>query len=152
MTRIKGVILLLFVSTAVMSTDCHQLSQLDWLLGEWHMDGQGSAVTERWQRVSDVSFEGLGSTTSKANPTQTTSESMRLVDMSGDLFFLAKVPNNPLPVAFAASGCAPGQVLFTNEGHDFPQYLAYQVVADGSLKVQVSSRNNPGFVLTYQKK
>ena len=152
MTRIWGVILLLIVSTAGMSTDCRQLSQLDWLLGEWHMDGMSSTVTERWHRVSEASFEGLGSTTSKANPAQTTSESMRLVDMSGELFFLAKVPNNPLPVAFVASGCEPGRVLFSNEGHDFPQYLAYQMAADGTLKVQVSSRSNPGFVLAYRKR
>ena len=144
-------ILLMSLTPAAMAADCSQLSQLNWLLGTWHMNGQDRAVSEHWQRVSEISFEGLGSTTSKANPSQTTSESMRLVEMSGELFFLAKVPNNPLPVAFAASGCEPGRVLFSNEGHDFPQYLDYQMNEDGTLKVQVSSRSNPGFALEYQK-
>lgn len=144
-------ILLMPLSSAVLAADCTQLSQLNWLLGDWQMDGQNSEVTEHWQRVSATSYEGIGTTTSKSNPAQTTAESMRLLDMSGELFFLAKVPNNPLPVAFAASGCEPGRVIFSNEAHDFPQYLAYQLSPDGTLKVQVSSRNNPGFVLAYQK-
>jgi len=133
------------------AADCTRLSQLDWLLGLWHMDGPNSQVAEHWQQVSDVSFEGRGTTTSKQHPGQTTSETMRLVEMSGEVFFLAKVPNNHLPIAFAAHSCEPGRVVFSNEGHDFPQYLAYQMTADGVLNVQVSSRSNPGFVLNYAR-
>ena len=50
-----------------------------------------------------VNIEGAGATRESGSSTVETTETLRLVEMSGEVFYLAKTRQNPLPVAFKLS-------------------------------------------------
>ncbi len=144
------------------------LDQLKWLSGEWQAKMGQSTVLERWQVLSNNTFEGEGRTIA-ADGKVKQQESLRLVQMQQQIFYLAKVAHNPLPVAFKLEECAAGRLKFVNMAHDFPKQLDYvlqQSAADPSvpalpsehksenlqLQVYVSDGAGKGFTLLFTKK
>ena len=65
---------------------CESLDTLFWLIGEW-ASADGSSG-ETWSKASASTFEGAGQVG--------TEESLRLVEMSGEVFYLAKVGHNAI--------------------------------------------------------
>lgn len=137
------------------------LDQLSWLSGEWQASMGKSTVLERWQAVSADSFEGEGQTIA-ADGKVKQQESLRLVQMQQQIFYLAKVSHNPLPVAFKLEECAAGRLKFVNMAHDFPKQLEYilkpvessagAAAAQSQLQVNVSDGADKGFSLLFLKK
>ena len=68
--------------------------------------------------------------------------------MQDQLFFLAKVNGNDLPVAFKATKCSGNSIQFENPKHDFPQRLIY-TRGKNSLKVEVSDEQGKGFSMAF---
>jgi len=148
------------------------LQQLSWLSGEWQASMGKSTVLERWQAVSADSFEGEGQTIA-ADGNIKQQESLRLVQMQQQIFYLAKVSHNPLPVAFKLEECAAGRLKFVNMAHDFPKQLEYilkpveqaagpaaapsqlqsqsQLQSPSQLQVHVSDGAGKGFSLLFLK-
>ena len=127
------------------ASECEDLSSLAWLLGAWQATTKTAVITESWQRVSSETFEGVGTTLSGEKQTR---ETMRLLEMDGEIFYLAKVKQNPLPVAFKLDLCQQGQATFVNQSHDFPKRLVYTITEDG-LHVDVSDGKGSGFELHF---
>ena len=114
-------ILLLTASfTAVYSQSCDSLESVEWITGEWIAEHEDVITREKWVKVSARSFEGVGGITRKTTG-ETSGETLRLVEMSGEIFFIAKVAQNPLPVAFKLTHCPAGVAVFENASHDFPK-------------------------------
>ncbi|GGO73719.1 DUF6265 family protein [Bowmanella pacifica] len=128
--------------------DCNDLSALHWLLGQWQQQGDDKNYQENWYQVSPHSFEGTAGSGSQ-NAAQR--EALRIVNMQGKLFYLAKVSENPLPIAFLLQHCHAGEAIFVNAGHDFPQRLHYKRVQD-KLIIRVESLQGKGFSLQLHKK
>lgn len=131
------------------AADCH-LSSLNPLVGQWQAHTKKSVVSEHWHQVSKHSFEGKGQTHDLSG-TLKDSEELRLVQMQGTVFYLAKVKHNPLPVAFALASCTNNSFRFENKNHDFPKQLDYQLLTPDSLKVDVSDGAGQGFVLNFKR-
>lgn len=141
------------------------LEQLSWLSGEWQASMGKSSVLERWQAISADSFEGESQTIA-ADGKVKQQESLRLVQMQQQIFYLAKVSHNPLPVAFKLEACEAGRLKFVNMAHDFPKQLEYVLkpveTSAGSeadlsnlqpqLQVNVSDGAGKGFSLLFLKK
>lgn len=143
------------------------LEQFSWLSGEWQASMSKSTVLERWQVLSAETFEGEGKTIA-ANGKVKQQESLRLVQMQQQIFYLAKVAHNPLPVAFKLEECAAGRLKFVNMAHDFPKQLEYVLTqprsqppvpgqkaeqpAEQQLQVHVSDGAGKGFSLLFSKK
>jgi len=127
-----------------------ELSSLDPLVGQWQVQTKKSVVSESWRKVSDQSFEGLGNTYDLAGVLKD-SEELRLVQMQGTVFYLAKVKHNPLPVAFALISCQNNRFRFENKDHDFPKQLDYQLLSTDSLQVDVSDGTEKGFRLNFNR-
>jgi hypothetical protein len=72
--------------------------------------------------------------------------------MAGEVFYIAKVAHNPLPIAFKLSECGEGLAVFTNPAHDFPRRLEYRLAGD-ALSVQVSdgTEGGKGFTLNFKR-
>lgn len=130
----------LLISTNVNANTCSSLTQLNWLIGEWQTEKSASFVNEIWQKVSDDTFEGQGKTNSS-------SESLRLVKMADEVFYLAKVSHNPLPVAFKLSHCKNKQFVFENMQHDFPNKIEYRQINSNVLQVIVSGKAEKSFTI-----
>lgn len=139
---------LLFITQNIEAKPKCTIANINWLNGEWLQQSEKSRISEKWQTVSDLTMEGTGYTQKTGSDTRQY-ETMRIVYMSGQLYFLAKVDHNALPVAFAATACGEKSVEFSNPKHDFPNILHYQL-KENRLLVDVKNNEGKGFQLTFR--
>lgn len=137
------------ISFTASGSVCNDLNQLSWLEGHWVSKGKKSITLETWAKVSNDTFEGKGESRDLQNQPKS-SESLRLVNMSGELFYLAKVAQNSAPVAFKATDCKIDFAIFENKAHDFPNQLIYTRKND-LLEVNVRNNAGQGFSLIFHK-
>jgi len=146
------ILALLFASAAPAgATECQSLAAARWMLGDWATGNETSVFHESWIELGPRTFEGTGSERSLADGKSLGSEALRLVEMAGGVYYLAKVGHNPLPVAFALTECAADRLVFENPAHDFPRRLEYRQSAEGGMIVTVSDGANPGFTLNFER-
>lgn len=140
-----------FNSIAV-ETKCTSLNQIQWILGEWRTakpnDG-GAMVKEHWVKVSDKTFEGLGQVVDTQGNMKS-QETLRLVNLSGKIYFIAKVAENPLPISFKATQCDGKSVWLENHEHDFPQQIIYSH-SDKGLNARVQNKEGEGFTVDFRR-
>lgn len=113
------------------------LEQLDWIIGKWKRESRRGEVYETWQRLSDSTVEGDSWIVSSSDGKKVPLESLLLVEMAGDVFYIPKVAENEYPVPFRLTSMEPGRVVFENPTHDFPQKIIYQRTGDDELKVTI---------------
>lgn len=131
---------------------CDSLQSVAWLLGDWRGGSGDNILLESWVEISPKTFEGLGETRSKAGNMLQSHEMLRLLDMDGEIFYLAKVGHNALPVAFKLSQCSDMNAVFDNPDHDFPQKLVYRLAGKDRLSVTVSDGNDKGFTIYFRRR
>ena len=124
---------------------CNSLSDLDWLLGEWKTQVKQDLTnefltSETWLKLSDKTFEGFGKTANNI-------ESLRLLEMSDEIFYLAKVSHNPSPIAFKLTACKSNAFIFENEQHDFPNTIEYKQINSNAIQVKVSGKTEKSFTI-----
>lgn len=150
MLKVVSLMLLCLVfQPALQAKTCDRVESLTWLLGNWTAENNRLKINETWNRVSDRTFEGSGTTYSKAENKIVSSETLRLVEMSGEVFYLAKVTSNDLPVAFKLTSCSGKTAIFENSLHDFPKTISYQLNKNNNITVLVSGDNDEGFSMEY---
>lgn len=145
------IILCCLFPVTTLAGDCSTLSTIDWLTGQWTSVAEQTVISENWQRLSDTAWEGTGETRDKESGALRGSESLLLVAMSGEVFYVAKVAHNKLPVAFKLTVCGDRTAVFENPGHDFPKKIEYVLNPGGQLTVQVSDGGDQGFEIRFQK-
>ncbi|MBU2879770.1 DUF6265 family protein [Aliiglaciecola lipolytica] len=143
------VIIILNAHVEAADSKCVSLTQLQWLVGNWQTTPDGN-TQESWLKISDDTLTGTGSSRDASGKLQQ-QESMRLVQMQTEIFYLAKVGHNSLPVAFRAKNCTANTVTFENPNHDFPKQIEY-LRTENTLLVNVSGNNGRGFKVHYQLK
>ena len=128
---------------------CTSLQPLSWLYGEWVEQAGNRVSKEQWNNVSPKTLEG--STQVINDGKESHFETIRIVEMSGAVFYIAKVPQNPLPVAFKLIHCSDNQFFFENLTHDFPNRIDYHFINANKMRVDVSDKNGKGFSVNYKK-
>lgn len=121
----------------VQAQTCDNLDQLQWLVGDWKSDRKNGVVLESWEQTSPLTFEGVGITLSKAGD-EIDREWLRLLSMKNQIFYLAKVDHNSLPVPFQLTLCQPNRLIFQNPQHDFPKVITYYQKDESRLTVTIS--------------
>ena len=115
---------------------------LGWLNGVWYAD-QGKKITgEEWHRISANTYEGRGYIIQESGNDTTVFESLRLLKMHDDIFYLAYVKHNSLPVAFKLTRTNNDSTFFENAAHDFPQKIVYIKTGSNSFSVHVEGVEN----------
>ena len=147
---IRVLILACWTSVAGAS-ECSSLSSLGWLLGEWLAEGSKTTWRESWTAIAPKIWEGRGVEASKSDPGKQSSEELRMVEMGGSVFYLAKVAQNELPIPFRLVECGDDRLVFANPAHDFPRRLDYTRKRDGRLQVRVSDGADKGFMLDFAR-
>lgn len=132
------------------ATPC-RLDSLEWMLGSWTTAAGKQVIREEWTRVSTDTWEGAGRTIAGEGGAVLSGESLRLVEMAGGVFYLAKVDHNELPTAFRLTECSASHAVFENPAHDFPRKLDYRLSPDGQLTVLVSDGADKGFRLEFTR-
>ncbi|MFT6732800.1 MAG: hypothetical protein ACJAS9_000982 [Polaribacter sp.] len=137
--------LCLIFQPTVQAKNCGTVESLTWLVGNWKSENSKLKIKESWKRISSNTFEGSGSTYSIEKKKIVSSESLRLVEMSGEVFYVAKVASNDLPVAFKLTSCTAKTAIFENSIHDFPKKIIYQLNKEKNITIFVSGENGKGF-------
>ena len=119
--------------------------------GEWVRESPRGTYMERWHVQSDSTFEGFSEVRSPAGELRAY-EALRIVAIGGEVFYIAKVGENALPVPFKMVSCEPGEVRFENAAHDFPKSLTYTQNEAGSLHVAVRGEGEDGFDLHFKRR
>ncbi|WP_299496717.1 DUF6265 family protein [uncultured Shewanella sp.] len=127
---------------------CQSLDTMHWLSGDWEYKDAKQEIREYWLVVSSNTMEGHGVSISN---TMTSRETLRIVVMSGEVFYFAKVASNSLPIAFKLTHCESDRLIFENKHHDFPQKIIYQFINPNKITVFVSGEDNKGFKVNYQR-
>jgi hypothetical protein len=131
------------------ASECSSLASMRWLLGDWLAESDKSTWRETWTESSPATWEGRGIEVAKAEAGKQSAEDLRLVEMGGSVFYLAKVTHNELPIPFRLVDCGDDRLVFANPAHDFPRRLDYQRQPDGRLQVRVSDGADKGFTLDF---
>lgn len=159
MQRTKVMALLLLAGLGQVAGSC-ELAELDFLTRVdgnkqaneaqvWLSDSDGNRTTESWQWVSDSTLEGQGQLIDLETLEVVYSESLRLVEMDGSIFYIAKPDQNAMPTAFKLTSCEDNRFVFENPEHDFPKRIEY-VKKDRGVDVLVSDGAEKGFKVEFQ--
>jgi hypothetical protein len=146
---ISSVSLWLTFQTTVQASACDTVESVKWLIGNWYSENSRLKTYELWKRISDKTFEGSGYTFSIEKNKIVSSETLRLVEMSGEVFYVAKVASNDLPVAFKLTSCTAETATFENSLHDFPKKLSYKLNKEKNISVFVSGEKGKGFSIEF---
>lgn len=118
------------------------VNDFNWLLGTWKHEATNSTTFESWRKASDKTLEGESWRVNKATQQRVFGEAILLAEMGGEVFYLPKTSDNPLPVAFKLTSSQANEVAFENPKHDFPQKIHYKLNADGTVTALVSGTMN----------
>lgn len=147
---ILPLLILVSFASCAHAQPCDSVQSINWMLGHWTSDEGKNVTTESWKRVSPETYEGLGETHSKESKQLISSESLRLVEMANEVFYVAKVAHNEHPIAFKLTQCSSQMAVFENPDHDFPKKLEYQLDKN-QLTVIVSDGKEKGFKVSFEK-
>lgn len=137
-------------SQRVFAQSCKSLDDLQVFLGNWRAESPNNVTTESWAKVSDHSFEGKGLVEDRSGSPDS-SESLRIVEMSGEIFYIAKVKANEFPTSFKLTRCNQSKFDFENPTHDFPKKISYKFIKDKKLIVTVGGNDDEAFEINFQK-
>ena len=144
-------LLYLLFPAITQAADCSSLDTIKWIAGKWISVSEQTVTSEGWQPLSESSWEGSGETRDKTSGELRGSESLRLLAMAGEVFYLAKVDHNTHPIAFTLTKCEDIRAVFENPDHGFPKKIEYLLQPSGDLHVQVSDGADKGFEIRFQK-
>ena len=140
----RWMLLGLLVVLVPVATCAGELSQLDWLLGEWTREGRRGQIHESWRQLSDRTLEGSSWIVLSDDGSRREIESLLLVEMAGELYYIPKVAENEYPVPFKETSIEEGRAVFENPTHDFPQKIVYVRDGDDGLKVTIEGPGDGG--------
>lgn len=151
--RILFMAFIVFIPAVATAQDssCDTLEAVAWMAGTWSTESGARKTVEHWQPISEKTMEGWGRVFRSETGELTGEETLRLVEMSGEVFYVAKVGGNPFPVPFKLVSCGPGTATFENMDHDFPRRLEYSNPSEDALHVKVSDGEGNGFQLRYDR-
>jgi hypothetical protein len=122
MKTIAFVVLLLTASPAV-AGEASKVEDLAWMAGSWTQEAGGKVVRETWLPPVQGAMAGVTQTHRPGKPAST--EFSTITTGSAGVTFTAYVAGQA-PTAFVLRPGAPGEAVFENPDHDFPQRVIYR--------------------------
>jgi hypothetical protein len=144
MIKFASLLLLLSVLSSAQDIDSiNDLSNFYWLEYTWEAKSGNSVIVEKWEVISPSTFEGLGYVQKMGGEKPDSYESLRMLCLKGEVFYLAKVDHNDMPIPFRLVHVEPDKFVFENKNHDFPKQITYLRLGTDSMKVRVGSLSDP---------
>ena len=130
------------VTVAAEESKRTDLEKLSWLLGNWAAVSPDGGSYERWKKVSDTQYGGIGFAMEKGDTVFF--ERLMIEQRGADLYYIPSVKdqNNGEPVLFKLTSSAGNTFLFENPQHDFPQKIMYKQVGADSVYAEISGVTN----------
>ncbi len=113
------------------------LDQLAWLAGCWQRQGANLIAQEQWMAPLGDAMIGMSRTV--RNGKTVAYELLRIERRDGRWTYVA-TPSSQRETAFALVELTDNLAVFANPEHDFPQWIRYRRLADGSLLAQIEGK------------
>jgi hypothetical protein len=142
----------LAVAPATAADEMPAIASLQWLTGTWAraVTGGGTA-RETWHTGGEGVLRGRAVVHAGDGTQQRLIETMLIVQMDNDVFYIAKPAENLLPVSFKLVSTSPACAGFENPAYDFPSRFEYCLQSDGRLRVVGSGRDEGSFTLLFER-
>ena len=113
----------------------YSLNELSWLVGCWGWTNDKYERLEYWMRPAGKMMLGISHTISRGKTVEY--EYLHISqEEEGSIYFVAK-PSGQSRTSFKLIKCQPGEVIFENPEHDFPQRIIYRLNDDGSIVARI---------------
>jgi hypothetical protein len=133
----------------VASAETTLAERFEWLLGNWTKPSEKRIIYEHWTIVSDDILRAEGSMSDSKGLNKKTTETILLVRIGEEIFYIAKAIQNEFPVAFKLVSSSKKEAVFENLSHDFPRRIHYTLEADGALRADVTDGADRGFTIQF---
>jgi hypothetical protein len=100
-----------------------------WMSGDWYMRTDEVTIHEHWDGISEHVMEGYSTTLNKDGDTLAT-ESLRIIKIDGQHYYIAKAGSKKQPTTFEMVVDSIRKVSFYNPKNEFPQWITYQRLDD----------------------
>ncbi|AYV48992.1 hypothetical protein CFHF_02200 [Caulobacter flavus] len=106
------------------------IDQAAFLAGCWRQERPNGVVEEQWLAPGGGMMLGMGRTV--RDGAARSYEFTRIQEADGRLTFFA-IPSGQPAAAFPLKSAAPGELVFENPAHDFPQRVIYKSQGENGL-------------------
>jgi len=113
----------LFCATPAFAGETATVADLAWMAGSWSQETAGMTVRETWLPPLDGAMAGVTQTHRPGRPPVT--ELTTITTGPAGVIFTAYVGGQS-PTAFVLQSGKPGEAVFENRDHDFPQRIIYR--------------------------
>jgi hypothetical protein len=103
------------------------VNDLAWMSGCWESVSRNGAtvIAEQWMRPSGGAMLGMSRTV--RNGKMSAYEFLRLVEDEHGINYISRPSQNKEDTAFRLTYTKPGEAVFENPAHDFPQKIIYRL-------------------------
>lgn len=115
--------LLLLAATPALAGETAQVADLAWMAGSWSQDTANGTVRETWLPPLREAMAGMTQTHRPGKPPVT--EFSTITQEPAGVTFTAYVGGQPA-TPFVLKPGRPGEAVFENLAHDFPQRVIYR--------------------------
>ncbi len=129
---------------------CASTADLQWMVGAWRQETQGTVFFERWRPGEGDVLIGEARSVSADGSEVYQDEDMRITSEGGTLVYAADPDGDGEFVEFTLANCGEDSVTFENTAHDFPNRLSYRRTAEGGLTASVTDLKGQGFDLDFR--
>jgi hypothetical protein len=116
-------LVLLLAATPAAAGEAAQVADLSWMAGSWAQETSGGVVRETWLPPVQGAMAGVTQTHRPGRPP--TTEFATITSEPAGATYTAHVGGQP-PTAFVLKAGGPGEAVFENLAHDFPQRVIYR--------------------------
>ena len=131
------------LSLFAISCQQNKISDLEFLKGEWKVEGKEKY--EVWERVSNSELKGYGYKIKDEKKIITENVSIKLENNT--IVYCATVPdqNEGATIGFVLNEAVDSCISFENLVHDFPKKIQYKKTSNQELHINVLGENDKGF-------
>lgn len=115
--------LLLLSATPAFAGETATVADLAWMAGDWIQETGAATVQETWSAPYQGGMAAVGQTRKPGQPIAY--EFMTITTQPAGATFTAYVAGQP-PTPFVLQPGKPGEAVFENPEHDFPQRVIYR--------------------------
>lgn len=119
----------------------HSLFETGNLIGTWKMESSGKTLIETWNNLSNETLEGKSIllNPNKLSFDTISVESMRLVEMENEVFFIIKPDENPFPTPYKLIATSNNTLIFENKNYYFPKKIIYRFKDRDNIDIEMNN-------------
>lgn len=133
------IVLVTVIALAQEAPSKARIEALDWIAGCWTLASGQTTIEEQWMRPSGGTMLGMSRTVRGGKTTEY--EFLQIREGANGLEYVARPSGQP-EATFTIKTIEPGNVVFENPAHDFPQRVMYRKTGDATATARIEGTRN----------